>query len=103
MEEQKNMGNMQGGMETGQSAGDQEPKSGSGALVAIIIIIIVLVIGGFYFFGSLGTGEDVDMDSQTEELLNTNDSDEVDAIQQDLDSTELDGLDSELGDDTLLE
>ena len=43
------------------------------------------------------------MDEQTEELEDVSDSDEIEAIEGDLESTNLDSLDAELGADAVLE
>jgi len=89
-----NMASQGSSMNMGQSQKAPEKKgSDVGALIGIIIIIIVLVVGGLYFYGSRvsTTG-----DEQTDELLDVNSSDELDAIEEDLDNTDLEGLDSEL-------
>lgn len=80
-----------------------------GPVVGTIVIVAVLVIGGLYYWGaqlnkqsavdeSL-TAEDITaaVDTSTEALGIQSTSDEVTAIEDDLDLTDLDDLDAELG------
>lgn len=89
------------------------PQSGgsggtTGPIIGIIIIVAVLVIGGLYFWGSKLSKET--QDSMTpEEIVAEEDaartaletqstSDTVESIEEDLNITDLEGLDAELGD-----
>ena len=80
-------------------------KKSAGPLVGIIIIVVLIVLAGFYFWGSLlgdrnMTAEEIasEPDSALVELEEQSASDEVIDIEIDLDSTQLDDLDKELGD-----
>ncbi|MBI1999290.1 MAG: hypothetical protein HYS74_01375 [Parcubacteria group bacterium] len=79
-----------------------------GPIVGIALIIIVLALGGFYFWGKelvqqgdtaeIPAAADVlqEADAQLESLNQQGTSDEVQAIENDLTATDLDGLDAEL-------
>ncbi len=84
-----------------------------GAIVGIIIIVIVLVLGGFYVWGArldkmsntdaqVGPGgetpEEISRkgDPATDNLNTQGTSDELNAIEDDLDTTSLNGLDAEV-------
>lgn len=85
---------------------DAPEKSTSGPLIGIAIIIIVLIAGGIYFWSTaVDRGGEAELPTiQSEEAvdeivsqLNTQGtSDEIADIEADLDTTELDNLDSEL-------
>lgn len=99
---------------TGEGAPEPEggaqapmPESGGkkpfGPTVGIIVIILVLLLGGFYFWWTQFRGTDM----TAEEILNQADpalqaleqqdtSDEIAAIEADLEATDLEGLDAEL-------
>lgn len=100
------------------SAGDEDEKS-MGPVIGAIIIIVVLVIGGIYFLGNRsvdngmegtdhsnvemdngmpdGTMMEGDMkDTATEALETQSSSDELEAIEADLEATDLGDLDAEL-------
>ena len=101
-----------------------EPKEHSSALgpiLGVLIIILVLVLGGLYLWGGALVNERDDMmdddemmdgmhdqdensvEADIEALGNVNQSDELEAIEEDLDNTLLE-LDQELDDiDDLLE
>lgn len=76
-----------------------------GIVIAAIIVVGLLVLGGLYWWGAQieqqrMTEEENTMmegDPQTEALMMQDSSDEVDAIEDDLESTEFDDLDAELG------
>lgn len=90
---------------------EQNTPQGStlGPVVGTIIIVAVLVIGGLYYWGAqlnkqaivdeTLTGEEIaaEVDTSTEALGVQGTSDEVTAIEDDLDLTDLSDLDAELG------
>jgi len=78
---------------------------GSGPLVGIVIIILLLAAGGFYFFQKERGGDFMkasspatDTDPQTEALKATSLSDTASSLEDDLDSTDLGDINSELSD-----
>lgn len=85
-----------------------EPSS-SGSLIGVVIIVIVLVAGGIYFWSSTinqDSEENVlptiqsggDTDAIVNQLNEQGSSDEVADIEADLNTTDLESLDSELDD-----
>ncbi len=73
-------------------------KNKGGAAVGVIIIIIILIIAGIYFWrtGSQQDGGatlDTEVDTVTDSLGTVSDSDELDAIEGDLNLTDLEDLD----------
>jgi len=81
-----------------------ENKPGSvGPVVAIVVIVAVLILGGLYYWGvqlnkEEMTGEEIENlpDEGLESLETQGTSDTLGAIEEDLQTTDLDGLDSEL-------
>ncbi|MBI2618068.1 hypothetical protein HYW58_01315 [Candidatus Kaiserbacteria bacterium] len=78
-----------------------------GPLVGIIIIIVVLLVGGLYFFNTKVDelqGNDllptIQSDEETDTIVNQlqsqGTSDEIGAIEEDVNSTDLESLDTEL-------
>lgn len=86
-------------------------NSGSGAIIGSVIVIIIIILGGFYFWSQRGGN----IDELLEEGVPTDDaalnalqaqsaSDGISSIESDLNATDLDDLDAELGDiDALLD
>lgn len=74
--------------------------SSIGPLVGIIVVVIVVVLGGMYFWGQRieKSGEDTafENDAATESLENQSSSDEIAAIEADINNTDLQNLDTEL-------
>ncbi|MEK7179877.1 MAG: hypothetical protein AAB706_00195 [Patescibacteria group bacterium] len=86
----------------------QEPRTPSsmGALIGIIIVIAIIILGGMYFWGQRVDQKEniIEKDTATQSLQNQGTSDDLAAIETDVNSTQLDNLDSELGSiDTELE
>lgn len=86
-----------------------QEKSSSGSLIGVVIIIIVLVAGGIYFWSTISNRSNetdqlptIQSGGETDAIVNQlnaqNTSDEVTDIEADLNTTELDNLDSELDD-----
>ncbi len=86
-----------------------EEKS-TGAIIGVIIIVVLLVIGGLYYLGSRSGNEQISDETApaAEEILSETDSitaaieaqdtsDEIDAIQKDIDDTDLGNIDIDLG------
>ena len=73
---------------------------GIGPIVGIILIILLLALGGYYFFMQTKYGADKSLkqaeDPQTEALKQTSSSDEVVAIESDLEATDLGNIESDL-------
>ena len=83
-----------------------EQEQSTGPLIGIIIIVLILVLGGIYYAGRT-TPEDTgasaeeilsEEDPTLESLTEQSTSDEVADIEEDLDLSEFDSLDEELGD-----
>jgi len=81
----------------------EAPKKQYGPMIGIIIIIALLALGGLYFYGMQLMQSDTQMeDTQTTEesdaittqLQMQSSSDEVDAIEADLEATSIESLDS---------
>jgi len=88
--------------ETPMQENTPKEKSASGVISTIIIVVIIL-IGAVYLFTSREpalemTPEEIMTapDAQMEALLEQDTSDNLTAIEEDLDTTDLDGLDAEL-------
>jgi uncharacterized protein HemX len=98
--------------EASQPQTDDDKKS-VGPIVGIAIIVVILIFGGLYYWGSkLDINDETIIDivdaPTTEEILNEQDvtlerlqiqdtSDEIADIEADLDLTDLNDLDAELG------
>lgn len=88
----------------------QEESSSKGPVVGIVIVLIILIAGAFYVWSTRpdtppqpvplpeDTQDLVEADSTTQALEEQSDSDAIDAIEGDLEDTELDNLDQELSD-----
>ncbi len=83
-----------------------EKDKSFGPVIGIIIIIIILALGGFYFWGQRLVKEGIlNEDEKTQEkydqalesLRQLSDSDDVSAIEEDLNATDLSPLDKNLG------
>jgi uncharacterized protein HemX len=95
MNEQQNTP-MRGGQEN-QAMPAKPADSSIGATIGIIIVIIVLVLGGLYFWGSQLSKEGYNPtnDQEVQDLQNTSSSDEINAIEVDL-NQDFEALDQEL-------
>jgi len=85
-------------------------KKQTGSIIGSIIVIIVIIIGGLYFWGTRTDNPVVDdgivdpaadttipiQDPIGDALKNTSDSDELDAIEADLNATDIDSVDSDI-------
>ena len=87
---------------------DSSNKNGSiGPIIGVVVIVIVLILGSLYFIGK--KVNDLEQNAQTpaeitasedtarQSLETQGTSDEVSAIETDLNATSLDNLDAELG------
>ena len=84
---------------------DQDTQNKSaGPIVGIVIIVLILVFGGLYFWGQRAVEEPTAQDVMNapdyalDSLAKVGTSDEVPAIETDLNGTDLNNLDTELGD-----
>jgi len=83
---------------------ENAPKEKSaGGVISTIIIVVIILIGAVYLFTSREpaptmTPEEIvaSPDAQMEALLEQSTSDDITAIEEDLDTTDLEGLDAEL-------
>ncbi len=82
-----------------ETAPGPRTSSSIGPLIGIVIVIAIIVLGGMYFWGQRveQTGNAVEGDTATQSLQNQGTSDDLAAIETDVSSTQLDSLDSELG------
>ncbi len=81
-------------------------EKSAGGVISTIIVVVIILIGAVYLFNSREpvaktpeiTAEEITAapDAQKENLLEQSTSDNVTAIEADLDTTNFDGLDSEL-------
>lgn len=106
--------NVENGSEGAPDAGYiQEPPSHLGPIVGVLTVILILILGGLYLWGStlIEDGSQQSTDALTsdgsgqiaipqpptvESLRNVSESDELDAIERDVNATNLSGLDAEL-------
>lgn len=77
-----------------------ETKTGWGSIIATVLIIAIVVIGALYFWGkrieeSKNAEELLNEENEVETILNLSTSDELDSIEAELNSTNLE-LDAEL-------
>jgi len=83
---------------------ESAPKEKSaGGVISTIIIVVIILIGAVYLFTSREpaiemTPEEISTapDAQVEALMEQGTSDSLTTIEEDLDATELEGLDAEL-------
>lgn len=76
-------------------------KSGIGPIIGAIIVVILLAVGGLYYWGAYleersGGPAEGAPDTVLETLRSQSASDEADAIQTDLDATDLDAITSDI-------
>ena len=87
---------------------NEAPKVHVGPIIGVVIIIIIIIFGGLYFIGAKVNDEGL-LAPTVEEIQNAPDetlgsleaqgaSDEVGAIEEDVNATPLENLDIELGD-----
>lgn len=68
-----------------------------GPLIGSVIIILIIIAGAFYLFSIIREKVEVQKSEQQKvEQVEQNQSDEISEIEADLNSTELENLDSEL-------
>lgn len=83
MEEKENNVNMRG--EKGNDMGS------SGTIIGVIVILLIIILGGFYFWSKR-----VGNDAQLDEINMQSKTDDLSAIESDLNATEIENLDAEL-------
>jgi uncharacterized protein HemX len=74
-------------------------EGSAGPVIGIIIILAVIVLGGLYFWGQRTNEtaqEEDNLAAELDEIGNQSSSDEVTAIEADLQSTDIESLDAEL-------
>ena len=72
----------------------EEKNSSAGPLIGIILILAVIALGAYFFWGE-NSGEQA-LQEEINQIETQSDSDETADIEADLNSTEIDDLDSEL-------
>jgi hypothetical protein len=80
---------------------NMQPVEGSnGPVVGIIVVIVVLIVGAFYFFTRINEIQDVPQElpltNEEMEMTQTSNSDDVDAIEGDLEAENFDDVDAEM-------
>lgn len=113
-EQQKNMGAgtsttpPQASVPTGQM--QPEHHSSMGPVIGAIVVIAILAVGGLYYWGAELRKTEMNLSNEqeyapmevadntptTDELLNVSTSDEITAIEGDLEASNFDALDAEL-------
>jgi hypothetical protein len=71
-------------------------KKSHGPLIAVVVILLLIIIGGLYFLGQRMNGDygaPAGADQITESLKAQNASDDLNSIEADLNTTNLDNLD----------
>jgi hypothetical protein len=113
--EDNNLNNKQNDIEQSRYAseglgGAEKPHKSTGPIIGIAIIIVIIIFGGLYYWGAQLTGKDGSEetekptaeeiesaeDTAVSELETQSNSDEISAIEEDLNATDLEGLDAEL-------
>lgn len=90
-------------------AEERNEKKSIGPIIGIAIILVIIIFGGLYYWGGQIKNQEGREDITPEEILGQEDatletleiqssSDEIEDIKTDLDLTNLEGLDKELGD-----
>lgn len=85
---------------TSNTTESQKTENGVGALIGSVIIILIIIAGAFYLFSTIKekrNGIQNTSNPTTEEIQTQNTSDEVTNIEADLEATDIDSLDAELG------
>ena len=85
MDDQNNV-NVEGSAPSGTSAGP---------VIGIIVILVIIILGGLYFWGQRES-DDTILNDTLDTINLQSDSDEVDAIEADLNATDIENLDSEI-------
>lgn len=75
-------------------------KKSYGPLIAVVVILLVIIVGGLYFLGQRMSktpytppADTTNTDSVTASLKSQSSSDDLNAIEKDLNSTDLNNLD----------
>lgn len=84
MDGEQNNTNIVDGQNTGGSAGP---------VIGIIVILVIILLGGLYFWNQ--RAEEMMTDEDLNSINSQSDSDETNSIEADLESTDVDNLDSE--------
>ena len=79
-----------------------ESKSSTSTVIGVVVVIVVVILGALYFWNARGEDAMMDSSDQTtqEEAVRTiesqSQSDDTSSIEADLETTDIDGLDTEL-------
>src|SRR3989344_6350637 len=82
------------------NTGNEPKNNGAGPLIGVIIIIIILALGGLYFWKNSAAKKTSggETDEVVDNLSALSAADDIASIESELESTDLENLDSELGD-----
>lgn len=81
-------------MDGEQNSQNPSEKSGAGPIIAVIIILALVILGVLYFWGERDGR--LNTDSAIESIEKQSDSDDAASIEADLNSTDVENLDSEI-------
>ena len=71
-------------------------EDSSGPIIGVIVILALVILGGLYFWGQRSASPLSTGDENLESIKMQSGSDEVSAIETDLEATAIEGVDSEL-------
>lgn len=80
------------GEQNNMNAGE---KSGSGLKIAVIVILVIGVLAGLYFWNKQDASEDSGLNETIENINDQSSSDDPTSIEADLESTDVENLDTE--------
>ena len=84
-------------MDEQQNTNMSQPSgSSSGPVIGVIVILVVIILAGLYFWGQRGGAEDVNTDQAAEAITTQSDSDDTNSIENDLNNTDIENIDSEI-------
>ncbi|KKQ83464.1 MAG: hypothetical protein UT07_C0004G0018 [Parcubacteria group bacterium GW2011_GWB1_38_8] len=80
---------------------ETESKNSNGPIIGVVIILVIIILGGFYFWSQRTDNimiEDDSMmtDKALESIKMQSESDDTASIEADLDSTDVETLDSQI-------
>jgi len=73
----------------------QQGGGSSGPIIGVVVIIVIIILGGLYFWSQRGVN-DTDLEGVIDDINMQSDADDVSSIEADLESTDIENLDSEM-------